>query len=465
MGGGSSMDPLTLNAFVTLFLLVAFFLLGAYQYRSNNDYESFFLRRRNVQGNEYSSSFAASSTSLATVLIFFITYGASEGLGILIAPLSYVLGSYILARLIPYIGQHNIIHSGTTLGNLLWRIYGNSLVGYAICIIAIVGLLCILLIELYVGVEIFRIYTNVSAQSLPVALVLISVAVFSYVSLGGFSGVIRTDRIQMMMIWGAILFSLMYYLTNTEVPYGQGSDWLPNPLLDDGRFILPIPLLLNILAVNVFLLPAQLRTWQMAAASSSPLDMRNGLLRGAVSVAVLWTLFAILGVLLQARMPNTEIGLISVLKAWSQSGETIESYVLFPLVFAACLAALLSSADSAILPIIQSIETDFLEGHFQFALWRSRFLILLLLILTIGVYYIVFVVYNYGFFRLLFTLFSVLIALAPAILAALLKPNKAGTEEGDLCSGIGLVRLCDGSMYDLALFNIARRQGYRWLAR
>ena len=70
------MDPLTLNMFVFVILLVIFFIIGSLSFNPKANLGEFFLINRNLSSKDYSQSFIASSTSLATV--FFSLSSSAE---------------------------------------------------------------------------------------------------------------------------------------------------------------------------------------------------------------------------------------------------------------------------------------------------------------------------------------------------------------------------------------------------
>jgi Na+/proline symporter len=83
------MDALMINALVAICICLFFLLQGALHYREIKDEGTFFLYNRRLPNGEYAYSFAAASTSLATVLFFFVTFGVVHGIYVLFAPITY----------------------------------------------------------------------------------------------------------------------------------------------------------------------------------------------------------------------------------------------------------------------------------------------------------------------------------------------------------------------------------------
>ena len=83
------MTPYGITFLGALGVLVYFLVYGII-YKSNVN--TYFNCGKQLDRKEFGNSFAAASTSLATVLFFFVTLGLENGLYILISPLSYLIG-------------------------------------------------------------------------------------------------------------------------------------------------------------------------------------------------------------------------------------------------------------------------------------------------------------------------------------------------------------------------------------
>jgi Na+/proline symporter len=429
------MNPLTINALVAIATCLFFLVQGALYYREIKDGESFFLYNRRLPSGEYAASFAAASTSLATVLFFFVTLGVEHGIYILFAPLTYVLGCYLYNKLLlPRLETQGFfsegvrsastgkITLGTTLGSYIEQRYKSRGVKFSVIIVTLIGMISILLIELYVGVTIFSIYLK--PQFVDLALLGVTFVVFSYTGLGGFISVVKTDVFQLrLMFLSAFVFLVWLVWTSMHnYTFPRVESFFVHPLVFRGGILLPYTLLFNILIVNLFLVPALLRTWQMAAASSTSKDVRRGIMNGVGLTVLLTAMFIFLGILFfRTVFPKAELSLIGMLNALYTSQNSLASFIIFPLFFAGCLAALLSTADSALAPILQSLFQDFREFP-----WKHRyalFLTALLFIITVGLYFIVFRILGFTLFTWLFTIFSFLIVAAPSIIFAIIAPD------------------------------------------
>jgi Na+/proline symporter len=427
------MDALMINALVAICICLFFLLQGALHYREIKDEGTFFLYNRRLPNGEYAYSFAAASTSLATVLFFFVTFGVVHGIYVLFAPITYVLGCYLYSKLLlPSLERQGFfqqnsspqsISLGTTLARYIEERYGSKSVKFSIMIITILGLASILLIELYVGINIFSIYFK--PQFIDLALFWVAFVVFAYTGLGGFIAVVKTDVFQFILMFVSTTILLVWLIwtsiQNHTIP--DLESFIVHPIVFKGGILLPYPLLFNILVVNLFLIPALLRTWQMASASPSAVEVKKGILKGAVLTTLLTTMFILLGIFFfRGAFTNSELSLIGMLNALRTSQNHFARYVLFPLFFAGCLAALLSTADSALAPILQSFYLDIFKSE----KWSHRRVLVftaILFIITIVLYFVVFRILRFNFVSWLFTIFSFSIICSPSIVFAIVAPD------------------------------------------
>lgn len=430
------MSPLTLNALLAFILGWVFVIIGLQGYRSIRTSEDYFLAGRTVGTVDFGRSFAAASTSLATVLVFFVTLGIDNGIYILYAPITYCLGVIIFVRvLLPKIEAHGFFQAAgqtsgawsDTLGGYLFSRYQSKVVELAVLLMAIVGLMSILLIEMYVGVQIFRVY--VKEEFADVAIVVIAAIVLTYSGMGGMRAVVRTDKWQLFIMFG-VSSGLLIWLCWQVWSQGHQVTWnnfFPRPVIFQGGALLPVPLLFNMTVVNILLIPAMLRTWQMAAAAPNAGVVARGMYRGAFGTFILTSIFVLIGILFFLHVyPNSERSLVGLLGALSSSGSWLEQYVLFPAFFLCCLSALISTADSAILPIIHTIWFDILgkTGDEKWDHSDPFRLCVYVLALALLLYFIVFRLLGFDMVSWLFTIFSFMIIAAPTIVCAVLLPER-----------------------------------------
>lgn len=397
--------------------ILAYFLIYGIIYKS--DVKSYFNCDKQLNKTEFGNSFAAASTSLATVLFFFITLGLENGLYILISPLSYLIGillfnKTILPKLQKYdyanINKSNAISVGNTLGLFMGERYNSRLIRMMISFITIIGIVSILLIELYVGVDIFNIFIKTEYKE--IALILISIVAFTYTGLGGLNTVVKTDKLQFWFMF--IVASVIIIWLFMQKPTITIKDFFPTPMPLTKGLLLEWPLLFNMIFVNILLIPSMLRNWQLISATRDYSEVSKGLMRGFYLTATISALFIVLGILFFKIFPHTQVSLNGILISMASSEDFIVSYIFLPLLFMACLMALLSTVDSSLLPVVQSISTDFIKSNGG----RKRYLQItfVMLIITLGLYWIVFKIMGFNLIEWLYTIFSLVTISSPAII-------------------------------------------------
>jgi len=407
--------------FLTTFAVLLLFLVYGLMHVSSTD--SYFNCNRQLGWFEFGNSFAAASTSLATVLFFFVTLGLTNGLYILFSPLSFLLGTWLFGRfMLPRLKeQHYSVSNdgsrtlGSTLGEYIKTRYRSQLVKYTVMIITLLGILAIMLIELFVGVQIFDIFLKPEYGEY--ALYFIAAVTFIYTGLGGLNAVVQTDKWQFrfMMLTAFLLIIFMYYT------YG-------NPIASD-RYFPPVwgahgvlsqnwALYANMVFVNILLIPSLLRNWQLIAATKSEKEIKRGFQNGVILTAAISLLFVIFGLLFFTVFSDAPKSMNGILTVMAESSNPIMSNLLFPMLFAACLMALLSTVDSSLLPVVQCLANDiFPKPKVQQKMLFATYMIATLM-LTIFLYKVVFKWLKFDIISWLFTIFSLVTISSPAILLA-----------------------------------------------
>ena len=418
------MTPYGITFLGALGVLVYFLVYGII-YKSN--VKTYFNCGKQLDRTEFGNSFAAASTSLATVLFFFVTLGLENGLYILISPLSYLIGivlfnKTILPNLQKYgytdISKSDKMSVGSTLGLFMERRYESKIIKTMISLITILGIISILLIELYVGVDIFNIFIKTEYRE--IALILISTVAFTYTGLGGLNTVVKTDRLQFRFML-FVSFVIVIWLV-MQKPSVTMSDFFPTPIPISDGLLLEWPLFLNMVFVNILLIPSLLRNWQLISATRNYTEVSRGLMRGFYLTSAISAVFVVLGILFFRVFIGTEISLNGILVKMASLDNQVVSYIFLPLLFMACLMALLSTVDSSLLPVVQSLSSDFTKTTGG----RKRYLFItfILLVMTLGIYWIVFKILEFNLMEWLYTIFSLVTISSPAILLGCLGNQK-----------------------------------------
>lgn len=424
--------PGLVTVVVLLVVAYVFLVIGKWKSEEIDDLDDFLFYGRTLEDKGYTRTFVATGISLATVLAFFLDFGGQFGFAILLSPLMYLVGVWVFLRLLPVLDRTEYIQRGTTLHAFLGRIYKDNRIRYLTGAVSILGYIGILIIELHVGVQIFR-YFGEGTAFLAGIVTLLAIAIFVYSWLGGFKAVVDTDRIQLWLIGGATVCALVVLL----LLCGRRGEW---PSV--GAFVpdfrrLPLSLVVVLVVGNIPLQMLRMSNWQRVAAVGDLKEVQVGLRKAIVFTFIFWALFNVLGVLQAAiSIPvDVEFGNLELLKLMSESGGIIP-FVALPLVFAGMVAALVSTADSILVPIITSWIYDFRhydqlhEKGFASRVSQTPALLEELLnsarrsikwfvLLTVGLYWVLIYFGKFDFVSLLFVFFNQQLVLFPAVAIAL----------------------------------------------
>lgn len=433
----STPDILALGlTFLTLFI---YFVIGARRKSEVKTLDDFFFYGRSLDRPGYTKTFVATSISLATVLFFFLDYGGIFGMALILSPLSYSIGAWIFLRILPKLRNSGFLKSGTTLHNFLGNAFDHSAMRYSSAAISILGYLGIFVVELYVGVEVFKLFSTTSQWTAIVAIFLM-LLILIYTYLGGYKAVIDTDRVQLFLIGTGTVLGLftLLFLSQTSTPV-HPLNFLPLPFP-----FLPVSFIIVILVGNIPFQILRMSHWQRAAAVADIEKIKQGLGRGILQNFGWWFLFLLMGVLLyhiadftDPATKTTRLGAIVFLDLLRQSN-ALYSYFVYPILFTGFIAALMSTADTIFAAILTSYIYDFRHhsdlhengnsspptGTVQQTALKSAHQGIVIFTIVAGVlYYLLVHVFQFRFVDLLFVFFTQQLALFPSVVIALRNPN------------------------------------------
>ena len=262
-----------------------------------------------------------------------------------------------------------------------------------------------------------------------------------YAGLGGMRSVVATDGWQVRIIMvslGLIVLAMSVQSASSTHPNGGpvpslwSQSWTPH-------LSMPWALIVNMLIVNVALMPSSLRVWQVVAGSSLSSRLQRSIWLSALQITII-LLFAVLigrGVssITQGDPSTIELGVI--FNYLATNPQPILAYAIYPLFVCALLAALVSTADSAILPLTQIMTR-------KSSPWNSfRILVKVLLQLAVVVssYFLVTKVWQFDIVPWVLTVFSVTTCIAPAVVLPLFV-RRDFSRSASLVVGLGVILGC-----------------------
>jgi len=422
----------TVAVFAVAFSLIVFLQLGLSAFRRVHDSKSYLFAGRGISGLHFQHTLVAGGTSLATVLVFFLTTGRLYGFLFLVNLATFILGQYLFFRLAEK--SQADLQRFTTLSEWVRAKTGSSYLFWIIRLITISAFAGVLFVEVLLGVAIFDYFVAIPNSEF-YGFFAISLLMLVYIALGGFTAVVESDSWQFKLISTAagclIVFLLLFY--RPEGGWSAGEALLPSA----GVFEM-ITLVLNATIVNLTLPLCQLSSWQRVSAAGNWVTVRKNFTKGLWKIAAVWLAFIAFswGVAGGQEDLSSIMGLLDLLRSYGP----VASFVLYPLIFVGLVSALLSTADSAVMAItLEAFYDEDSRGHS----WRKQRLRYVLFSATIlGLLGIGFWVFHGSaskyFVHLVFVLFSQVIVMFP-LMWSLVNPSVRLSKRGQRVVAFGIL--------------------------
>lgn len=419
------MTPFDITLAVSILVLAGYVIAGIRLFASSHTYEQFFLADRSLTTENVRNTFTGAAISISTVLSFFLTLGVFFGYQIFWSPATLALGVLFFAHVIyPRLRRVDGLWSALvgegdrkidSLPDLVAFIYGGRAVTVIVAVLSGLGVLAVLVAEMMVGVSIYDRYF-ISPEYV---VFIIAATLFLYAGFGGMAAVVETDRWQVRLI----VISLLVVVGTLFLQ----ERWLPDPQPSPGfhdllgrdtwepAFQMPLALYANILIVNLCFLPSSLRVWQVVVASTKRARFQRGLWEATALIVVVSLASLVISRVISGRLDG-EITLPVIFAFLADSPDAFSAYVVYPLFIVAMLSALVSTADSAIIPLAQLMSG---RKAVSWARGRSWLSIAVLVAGSVALYFLVTETFGLGLVPWILTVFSVTTCIAPAILAPL----------------------------------------------
>lgn len=357
-------------------ILAGYFVLaigiGALASRGTSDAKGFFLGGRKMPAWAVAMSFAATALSAAT----FIGGPEAAYKGDLTL-LAYEIGKVLGALLVAILFLPAIYRSGcvTVYGFLGQRIGPGA--AYAASIMFLLGRLLASGSRLFIAGTAFSLilYGNLEPANLITAIIVFGVVGTLYTGLGGIKAVIWTDTLQLIIVVGAVLVSIVLLLQAIPLSVGEITSELvqkdKHVVFDTSLDLSKGNTLWAALALTVFYAAAFGADQDMAQRllTCKTLKQSIGSLMGAILIAVpITALFMVAGLLLYIFYSRPDLmGDAAPAQAVSDARQVYPQYLLNELpigvrglAMAGLFAAAMSSLDSVINAMASSVSSDIL---------------------------------------------------------------------------------------------------------
>ena len=437
------MSPFEITLAISILVLGGYAVTGLVNFGRSRSYESFFLFDRNLSPENVRNTFTGAAISISTVLIFFLTLSPVFGWYIFLSPLTLALGVFLFGNVVyPRLQRRRGLMSALkgeaspsidSLGDLIQFLYGAPWLSRTITAISGFGIVCVLVAELMVGVTIYQQYFLRPEY----IVFLIAGTLFVYAGFGGLRSVVQTDRwqVRLIVISVALIVLALAIQESADGDARSRSMWTHSwrPVA-----AMPLALILNMLFVNLCFLPSSLRVWQVVAGSAKGTKFRRALWLSTAQVTFILTCAVFVGRGVAVRNPGSPVDLQGIFAFLANNESPLVSYAVYPLFVAALLSALVSTADSAILPLAQVMSA-------KQAKWRSKVVlrnVFGLLAAVIAFYFLVTKALEFELVPWILTVLSVTTCIAPAIVVPILVPKKRFSRRATLVVGGGVIAGC-----------------------
>jgi len=402
------------------YVALTFVLVSAYIFmsltRSDQPFRlnTFFFNAHLTNGKKFGASVAAASTSLATVVVFFITGVEQYGIFLVWCGITYFTGQFGLLYLLK---KGNIESSNLTTLSDFWLSYSKGKISAkVISFLTIFAFSFMLFIELFIGSQILNYYLegeSIWLRLLSFILLLLIVSV--YVFRGGMYAVFKSDLWQYILMLISIIalafVSFTYAISVSDTPPSWSSVYEINDNLELTAFLIWVTI------QNLTLPFTQLSSWQRLASTDSVETALKGLRDISTGFLILWILPVISMLLFKAY--GIQFSNISQFFDFLRNSNELLIYVSFAVIFVGFTSALFSTADSALIACALSLsdKSTFKDIFSNRTYKESKFIILLFIGLIIILESFLFYAFSNqatsSFLSIVYVVFSQLSLIAP----------------------------------------------------
>ena len=349
-------EPTTFPLLTAIVLVVvAFIIFGtlAFSNRSAlNTTTEFLFANRSLKRSRISNNLAATSVSLAGLLLFIFSQTAFFGWLMIVVLLFILAGQYLMIVLTNNVDP-DPDQNGSIYRLLLHKTDSRRIAAWSNIIVVLI-FFTILMIEIIIGASIFTYFAPQFDFAIYIGLFSISIIVVGYVLIGGFNVVSLSDTFQFWMFLVGLLLAFIVSILFFSVSEKSVTDLLANISTIQLPKTIAATFVLNIIVVNLTLPISQNSTWQRFASSSDRAQFVSGTKDG------IWKVFVVVAAAIGiAVVILTTIGSVNsvndIFDAVRNMG-AIGNYFVFPLLFVGLVAALISTADSMLISLMLSLD-------------------------------------------------------------------------------------------------------------
>lgn len=347
------MSILVASTYLAIFgsaIIVIWFLVISHVHAYTDD--PFFAGGK-LASSHVRANLAATATSLAGALFFFMSNTALFGSVMLAIPIFNWLGYELFLKTIE--GVENSSEDAGSIYRFLSTRYSSKPIAAVSNLIVVFNFAAVFIIEILIGSSIFAYFFEAKAM-LIVAAILLTLIAFVYVIRGGFDAVSQTDKWQfLLVVIGFIATGITLMATSPQIAFDLPRIWsevFANPGLDN-EFILAF--LVNAFFINLFLPTTQVSSWERFASAPRE-EAVKGIRDGAIfNMVPVWFLAIFVSAIMIAASGGENVGFDGMFNAVRTAG-AVPALLIFPLLFMGLVAALLSTIDSLMISTMLAVS-------------------------------------------------------------------------------------------------------------
>lgn len=336
----SGLDIIFIIAYFVIVLIVGF-LAGK---KETN--EGFLIADRKLNALSAAMTISASKIG-AGLLLSYTALVYLYGLGAIWFFLGYIFGYivfYFFAKKIKRLSDEKQYY---TLSDFFFDKYG-TLAGYLSAFIVSITMFGWVIVNFIGGAKILNIFTPLSFE---LSTIIIGIVILSYLIIGGFKAVVKTDAVQFLGI--LFLFFLMGYLMFNSSGL-QSSDF--------NLFSIPIGHIINFFLAGLFFPMASAELWQRVYAMKDEKTLKKSLILASTFYLIIGVVLMFIGIIIRTKLPgiDPDTSLIMGFSELLPIGLTGLGIVVF-------YSAIMSSADTFLFTSASSLSQDFIARIKQFS--------------------------------------------------------------------------------------------------
>jgi hypothetical protein len=309
----------------------------------------------------FATSLAAAGTPLSTVIAFFIMTAGTFGVRLLLCPLFFTLGVWLMYWVYVRTKNNGYFEQGTSdmyghaglLPVLGFQLTGSVKIGHILLVLCALPLLGLLTLEIAFGIQVIQYIAtgalgNIQATTLSSAFGIFAIFVvllLSYVFLGGFRAVIRSDVWQYKLLQAGIILTLgtliLWYVQRPIKP-GWAVLWPSQKSSTLVGFYVPV------VFVNLILPLGLVSSWQrFRAFDFVKTPISSAIWSGLAKTVILWCGLIVLSICAAALTIGPENSLPAFFDGIQAEGDFAQLFI-FPLLVVAVLSAMYSCSDTCV---------------------------------------------------------------------------------------------------------------------